>query len=64
MKQLTVNASPTYSGMYHALSVASYAEDVFAEAVEWIEEQNRLHPEDQLTVSRGLLRLVEMGLGS
>lgn len=51
-----------YRGLYHAVSVGTYAEEVFQEAVNWIEAHNRENPEDSLTLSKGLLRLAEIGL--
>lgn len=57
-----LDARTTYNGFYHALSVTGYAEETFAQAVQWIEAHNREYPGDRLTVSRGILRLIEKGL--
>jgi hypothetical protein len=54
--------SATSGGMYHPILVTKYAEQVFLEAMQWIEEYNRRHPEDRLSMSGGLLRLAKLGL--
>ena len=58
-----LNREIKYKGIYHGLTIALYAEETFLRAVDWIEAYNETHPEDRLTVCRGIIRLAEIGLG-